>query len=229
MIKNNYTEIIDLYIKKLEQELKENLKLIYIIGSSATEDVIVNWSDIDCIIVLNDYAKRDIEIIKEISNSFSVKVGNTIYSRKEFEKGIIDPKTYYYLLLQKNNVLNFQYKSDDLLIPNVNLDECKRITKIILTMDLHNCKRLLTYKEINNNQIKTLFKKIYVIMKSLLIINNYTPKNYKETFGLFCEIFKFEYFDYLVFINDFKNDKVDPNKLKDYALNLIVYITNNLL
>ena len=47
-------------------------------------------------------------------------------------------------------------------------------------MDLHNCKRLLTYKEINNNQIKTLFKKIYVIMKSILIINDYTPKNYKE-------------------------------------------------
>ena len=108
MIKNNYTQIIELYIKKLEQELKENLKLIYIIGSSATEDVIVNWSDIDCIIVLNDYVKSDIEIIKEISNSFSVKVGNTIYSRKEFEKGLIDPKTYYYLLLQKNNVLKFQ-------------------------------------------------------------------------------------------------------------------------
>lgn len=150
MIKNNYTEIIEIYVKKIKKELKENLKLIYIIGSSATEDVIVNWSDIDCIIVLNVYTNIDIEIIKEISNSFSVKIGNTIYSKKEFEKGLIGPKTYYYLLLQKNNVLKFQYKSDDLLIPNVDLDECKKITKTILTIDLHNCKRLLTYKEINN-------------------------------------------------------------------------------
>lgn len=229
MFKNNYAEIIELYIKKIKQELKENLKLIYIIGSSATEDVIVNWSDIDCIIVLNDYSKRDIEIIKEISNSFSIKIGNTIYSKKEFEKGLIDPKTYYYLLLQKNNVLKFQYKSRDILTPNIEPDECKKITKTILTMDLHNCKRLLTYKEINNNQIKTLFKKIYVIMKSILIINDYTPKNYKETFRLFCEVFKFEYFNYLEFINDFQNDNVDASRLKDYALKLITFVADNLL
>ena len=119
MIKNNYTEIIELSIKRLKQKLNENLKLSYTIGSSATEDIIVNWSDIDCIIVLDDYAKKDIEIIKEISNSFSVKVGNTIYSKKEFEKGLIDPKTYYYLLLQKNNILEIQYKSSDLLIPQI--------------------------------------------------------------------------------------------------------------
>ncbi len=96
-------------------------------------------------------------------------------------------------------------------------------------MDLHNCKRLLTYKEINNNQIKTLFKKIYVIMKSILIINDYTPKNYKETFGLFYEVFKFEYFNYLVFINDFQNENVDVSKLKDYALKLIIFVTDILL
>lgn len=229
MIKNNFTETIDLYIKKIKRELKKNLKLIYVIGSSATENVIINWSDIDCIIVLNNYSKRDIEIIKEISNSFSVKIGNTIYSKKEFEKGLIDPKTYYYLLLQKNNVLKYQYKSSDLLIPNIELDECKKVTNTILTVDLHNCKRLLTYQEINNNQIKTLFKKIYVIMKSILIINDYIPKNYEETFGLFYEVFKFEYFNYLEFINDFQNDNVDVSKLKDYALKLIVFVTNNLL
>ncbi len=229
MIKNDYTEIIQLYIKKIEKELKENLKLIYIIGSSATDDVIVNWSDIDCIIVLYDYIEKDIELIKKISNSFSVKIGNTIYSKKEFENGLIDPKTYYYLLLQKNNILKFQYKSSDLLIPFVNSSECKKITKTILTIDLHNCKRILTYKKITDNQIKTLFKKIYVIMKSILIMNDYTPKNYRETFKLFHEIFKFEYFNYLDFINDFQNDNVDIIKLKNYALKLIIFVTESII
>ena len=90
MIKNNYTKIIELYIKQIKKELRENLKLIYIIGSSATEDVVVNWSDIDCIIVLHNYRKKDIEIIKKISNSFRIKIGNTIYSKREFEKGLIE-------------------------------------------------------------------------------------------------------------------------------------------
>ncbi len=228
MIKNAYAKIIKLYIESIKKGLKGNIKLIYIIGSSATEDVVVNWSDVDCIIVLHNYIKKDIEFIRKVSNSFSIKIGNTVYSQKEFEKGLIDPKTYYYLLLQKNNVLNFQYKSGDLLIPFIDSNECKQITKTMLTIDLHNCKRLLTYKEISDNQIKTLFKKIYVIMKSVLIMNDYMPKNYKETFKLFNEVFKFEYFNYLDFINDFRNDNVDVNKLINYALKLIIFVTEKI-
>ena len=95
--------------------------------------------------------------------------------------------------------------------------------------DLHNCKRLLLYKTLNASQIKILFKKIYVIMKSILIINDYRPKNYKETFELFSQVFDFEYFDYLKFIDDFNNGNVDVKKIKKYALELIIYVTNNLI
>jgi len=84
MIINKYKETIELYIESIKQHLKNNLELIYIIGSSATKDIIVNWSDIDCIIVLNKYNEKDIDIIKKISNSFDIKIGNTIYSKNEF-------------------------------------------------------------------------------------------------------------------------------------------------
>ena len=226
MIINNYKETIELYLENIKQQLKNNLKLVYIIGSSATKDIIMNWSDIDCIIVLNKYDEKDIEIIKKISNSFDVKIGNTIYSKNEFETGLIDPKTYYYLLLYKEKVLKVQYKSDNLSIPNVNYKTCSDITQTILTIDLHNCKRLLTYEKLDDGQVKTLFKKIYVIMKSILIINNYKPKNYKETFELFHEVFKFEYFDYLKFIKNYKVGTVDEIELKNYALKLVIYVTN---
>ena len=66
MIVNEYKETIELYIESIKRHLKNNLELIYIIGSSATKDIIVNWSDIDCIIVLNKYNEKDIEIIKKI-------------------------------------------------------------------------------------------------------------------------------------------------------------------
>lgn len=228
MIINEYKETIDLYIESVRQCLKENLELIYIIGSSATKDIIVNWSDIDCIIVLNKYKKSDIDIIKKISNSFDIKIGNTIYSKKEFEMGLIDPKTYYYLLLYKEKNLKIQYRNDNLLIPNVNRKTCSDITKTILTIDLHNCKRLLTYEKLDDIQVKTLFKKIYVIMKSMLIINNYKPKNYNETFKLFHEVSKFEYFDYLEFIKNFKSRTIDEVGLKNYALRLVMYVVNEM-
>jgi len=228
MIINEYKETIELYIESIRRQLKNNLELVYIIGSSATKDIIVNWSDIDCIIVLNKYNEKDIEIIKKISNSFDIKIGNTIYSKKEFENGLIDPKTYYYLLLYQEKFLKIQYKNDDLLIPNVNHKTCSDITKTILTIDLHNCKRLLTYEKLDDGQIKTLFKKIYVIMKSMLIINNYKPKNYKETFDLFYKVFKFEYFDYLKFIKNFKSGTINETELKKYALRLVIYVTDEI-
>ena len=229
MIINKYKETIELYIESIKQHLKNNLELIYIIGSSATKDIIVNWSDIDCIIVLKKYNEENIDIIKKISNSFDIKIGNTIYSKKEFETGLIDPKTYYYLLLYKEKILKIQYKSNDLLIPNVNYKTCGDITKTILTIDLHNCKRLLTYEKLDDGQVKTLFKKIYVIMKSILIINNYKPQNYNETFNLFHEVFKFEYFDYLKFIRSFKYGTVDEIGLKNYALRLVMYVTDEMI
>lgn len=227
MILNSYSKIINEYVQNIKLRLKSNLELLYIIGSSATDNVVTNWSDVDCIIVLKNYIQEEIEIIKELSNSFDIKIGNTIYSKEEFEKGLVDPKTYYYLLLQKDNILDFQYKSESLLIPNINYEKCIELTKTILTIDLHNCKRLLTYESLENSQTKTMFKKIYVIMKSMLIIAGYKPKNYKETFEQFTKVFNFEYFDYLKFINEYRNNNIDVTLLKNYALNLIVFVSKN--
>ena len=226
---NNYTDIINDYIERLKRALYNNLELIYIIGSSATKDVIVGWSDIDCIIVISNYNFNDIETIKKISNSYDIKIGNTIYSKNEFEKGLLDQKTIYYLLLNHEKILNIDYSNSDLKIPSVNYNNCKNVTKSVLFNDLHNCKRLLTYMKLDSGQVKSLFKKIYVIMKSILILHNYRPKNYKETFNMFSTNFNYEYFDYLKFIEDFKMNKVDEKKLKNYAFKLIVYVTDKML
>lgn len=226
MVKNKYSETINKYIELLKENIRDNLDMIYIIGSSATKDVIVGWSDIDCILVLKYYNYNDIEIIKELSNSFEIKIGNTIYSKLEFEKGLVDPKTYYYLLLNKEKILDIQYLDSDLLIPNVSVNNCKKITEVILFNDLHNCKRLLIYPKLNKAQIKTLFKKIYVIMKSILIINGKRPKNYKETFNMFSEIFEFDYFDYEHFIDEYRNEEIDEKRIKSYAFKLIIFVIN---
>lgn len=221
---NAYSEVINDYIDKIKNSLKEQLEMIFIIGSSASDIVISNWSDIDCVIVLKELNKNSLKVITKLSNDYKIKIGNTLYSKKEFEDGLVDGKTLYYLLLNQKDLVNIQYKSENLTLPFVNLEILKNVTKIILLNDIHDCKRHLIYKELNDNQIKRLFKKIYVIMKSILIINNEFPKNYNETFNLFSKKYNFEYFDYMEFIKAFQKNNVDISYLKNYALNLINFI-----
>lgn len=225
-MKNSYADIIESYVKEIKEKLKDNLEMVYIIGSSATKDIVINWSDIDTIIVLKKYNYHDIETIKKVSNSYEVKIGNTLYSKKELENKIIDSKTYYYLYLYHHKVLDISYLNEDLIIPKITFEECVLATKIILFNDLHNIKRLLTYDNLSNAQIKTMFKKIYVIMKSILIIAGKQPKNYKQTFEMFSKEFNYEYFDYLKFIYDFRNDNICIDYMRKYSYDLIVYVTN---
>ncbi len=225
-MKNKYSNIIESYIGLIKKELKDNLEMIYIIGSSATNDVVINWSDIDAIIVLKEYNYKDIEIIKKISNSFEIKIGNTLYSKKEFENKLIDSKTYYYIYLYNNNILDISYLNPELVIPKISFEECREVTKIILFNDLHNLKRLLTYKQLSKEQLKSMFKKIYVVMKSILILNGKKPKNYMETFRLFSEEFEYKYFDYLKFINDYRENNTSIEYMKEYSYNLIMFVSN---
>ena len=225
-MKNEYSKTIDLCIQSLKERLGNKLEMIYVIGSSATKDVIINWSDIDLIIVIEKYNIEDIKFIKKIVNSYKIKIGTTIYSKKEFERKNIDAKTYYYLYLYENGILDIRYLNKNLKIPKITFEECSQVTKMILFNDLHNLKRMLIYKKLKKDQIKTLYKKIYVVMKSVLIINGEFPKNYKETFNMFSSKFDYEYFDYLKFIDDFINDNISEETIKIYAYNLIVYVSN---
>ena len=71
---NKYSIYINKYVNEMKKSLKNNLKLLLIIGSSSSNEVIENWSDIDAIVVLDEYNSKIIEIIKKISNSYPVKI-----------------------------------------------------------------------------------------------------------------------------------------------------------
>ena len=93
-----YKESIFKYIAELKDDLGDVLKLVLLIGSSSSGHVVECWSDIDIILVLENYKIEYINIIKKIVQKYDIKIGNTIYSKNEFENKRIDPKTYYYLL-----------------------------------------------------------------------------------------------------------------------------------
>ena len=90
-----YKESIFNYITELKNNLKDVLELVLLIGSSSSGHVVEEWSDIDIILVLENYKIEYVNIIKKIVQKYDIKIGNTIYSKIEFENKRIDPKTYY--------------------------------------------------------------------------------------------------------------------------------------
>lgn len=221
---NSYSKIINDYVENVKNELKDNLSLLLIIGSSSSDKVICNWSDIDAILVLKKYDFRLIDKIKSISNQYSVKVGTTIYTDKEFLTKKIDPKTYYHLYLLQNNQIKLQFVRDGFSIPNIIFEEIKETHIPYFYWRLHTYKRLFLYDELNKEQYRSLFKITYLIMKAKLILNGDMPKNYDEVFKLYSERFNFEYFDYETFISNYMNDNDDYKKIYEYAKKFLLSI-----
>lgn len=225
MMKNKYSDTICKYVDEIKKSLSSNLQMLFVIGSSCSNKVIENWSDIDVILVINDYNFEIVEKIKVISNSFDVKIGTTIYTKKEFINKQIDPKTYYHLYLLNKNEIELQYKKEDLEIPNITFDEIKYTHIPYLYWRIHMFKRLFLYDYLDKEKVKSVYKITYLIMKAILILNNYLPKNYEEVFKLYSEKFGFEYFDYEKFIIDYTNDNLDYRNVIDYAKKFLISIT----
>ena len=62
---NKYSIYIDKYVNEMKESLKDELELLLIIGSSSSNEVIENWSDIDVIVVLDEYNFKTIWYNKE--------------------------------------------------------------------------------------------------------------------------------------------------------------------
>lgn len=214
---NLYSNIIDEYVKEVKKQLEHHLSLILIIGSSSSNKVMEGWSDIDVILVIDKYDFNIIDKIKEISNSYSVKIGTTVYTDKEFLNKNIDPKTYYHLYLLQNGKIDFQYVKDNFNIPIVTFEEIKATHIPYVNWRLHMYKRMFLYDQLNKEQYKSLFKMTYLIMKAKLILNGFFPRNYDEVFKMFSRQYNFKYFDYEKFIANYLSDNEDYKKIYEYA------------
>ena len=206
MINNNYSSIIYDYVDQATLTLKDSLDMILVIGSSCSDKVIKNWSDIDVVLVLETINSEIIDKVKNISNSYDIKIGTTVYSRYEFNLKKIDPKTYYHLFLAQNNMIEIQYIKDNFNPPIISWEELKSVFDLYLNERAHVFKRYFLYDGLTKQQIREFYKSMYILMKTKLVIDGYFPKNYEEVFRLFAEKYNFDLFDYQKFIDNYKND-----------------------
>ncbi len=227
-MKNAYSNVINSYVKSIKNELKDELVMLLIIGSSSSNKVIENWSDIDVVLVLENYNFDIIEKIKAITKNFKVKIGTTIFTKKEFINKRIDPKTYYHLYLLQKNEIVLQYIKSNFTIPKIDFNEITQSHIPHLNDKIHFYKRLILYDSLDKSQIKTLFKTTYIIMKTVLILDGYTPKNYEETFNLYFQIYNFEFFEYEIFIKNYIENNDNFINVIEYAKKFILHITENI-
>lgn len=223
-----YKESIFNYITELKNNLGDILKLVLLIGSCSSGYVVEGWSDIDIILVLENYKIEYVNIIKKLVQRYDIKIGNTIYSKTEFENKRIDPKTYYYFLLVQENYIKIQYHSSHVNIPKVTMKECQDQYMTWLMEHFHSYKRMWLYQEISEEKIREIFKNTYLIMKAILIINNYRPQNYEQVFNLYSEKFNYKNLNYKKFIEEYQKKEYNKTEIINFAKDFSEEISNNL-
>ena len=209
LLENLYKEILN----------KLDVKLFILHGSCSTRTVIENYSDIDLILVIEPNNFNTRKIINEIISKCNcgIKVGTTIYTKKEFESLQVDFKTHYciYLINKKENLPLF---ISDINIPIVNKYSIIQMDKDMTYGKIHELRRLL-YNE-KKIQFDDLFKKLAHLMKNFLFIEEIEPKGYFNLYKTFSNVYKCDEFDVNKYFQD-KNYKKEIFKYANYILDNI--------
>ena len=209
LLENLYKEILN----------KLDVRLFVLHGSCSAGTVIENYSDIDLILVIepNDATTRKViaEIISKCNNG--IKVGTTIYTKKEIESLQVDFKTQYclYLINKKENLPLF---ISDINIPIVNKYSLIQMNKDMIYGEIHELRRLL-YNE-NIKEFDSLFKKLAHLMKKFLFIEEIEPKGYFQLYKTFSKLYKYDEFDVNKYFED-DNYKKEIVKYCGYILDKI--------
>ena len=157
------------FFYKLENIFGDNLSLFVVTGSGGREKIIDGWSDLDVLIVLKDFSpEQDINLAKLVENQ-PVKVGITVYSKQEFENGLVDSKTIFNLELIRERILLPIILEKGIRLPYFSVAYRKSLHRELLPNLIHELRRSLYYPDKLN--IHSIAKNIDTIMKFILSIN----------------------------------------------------------
>ncbi len=183
----NYIEKEEMFFKHLISSIEKNIYLYCNTGSLSRGEVIPGWSDIDVLLVVNEYNKIIFESIsnalKKVGND--IKIGVTIFSLEEFNHIYFkDSKTYISIRLMSEG----QYHPR-IIKPEIKLvTQDKTLKKCMDIADFsrfsHDIKREFLKKKSYDE--KKIYKLIIILLKICLSQRGITTLGYKET--IICAI-----------------------------------------
>lgn len=188
-------------------------------GSCGRESVHSNWSDIDILMVIEEYEYKYIKEMQRIISTYSIKVGTTIYSKREFENIKVDAKTLYSIYLIRNDFIVPLFYNVNLKVPVITLNMVQDNDRRMFFEAIHKLKRLLCDSDLNK---KSIIKTLTLIMKIILIRNNIIPNKYEDIFSKFAEIYNIEKYN----IENDLNQEPIKEELVLYVIKVVEMISN---
>jgi len=165
-----YRNIEDNFFKAIKKLEGNNLLLYCLTGSLGRNDLIDGWSDIDILLVFNEYSVSFFSHIGEAlkDSAKTIKIGTTFYSLNEFNNAeyFKDPKTCHTIELIKKGIYVPKVKNDKIILPNINKEILKIYDLVDMGKYLHNIRRQLIERlEFDE---RSVYKQLFSILKILL-------------------------------------------------------------
>ncbi|MFH0854552.1 MAG: nucleotidyltransferase domain-containing protein [bacterium] len=182
-----YRETEDAFFHYLSKNLNKSLLFYAVAGSVSRGDVIPGWSDIDVLVVIREYNKKNVLIINNalLNNSSGIKIGLTLFSSNDFTniKMFKDPKTLYSIELIDQEIC--KPKIVDKKIKN-NINKIKNTSswysKDSLAGIIHGYKHALF--PISKYDEKIVYKKLATILKIILKQKGITAHSYNDVVNI---------------------------------------------
>jgi predicted nucleotidyltransferase len=182
-----YKETEDAFFGCLKKNLKENLLFYVVTGSVSRGDIIPGWSDIDVLVVIKEYNRKNSSIINKAlsKNSSGIKIGLTLFSFNDFKntKLFKDPKTLYSIDLIDQEICKPK------IIDKKIKSSINRVKKTSLWYSgdslagiIHGYKRALF--PINHYDEKIVYKKLNTILKIILKQKGITVHGYSDVLNM---------------------------------------------
>lgn len=183
-------ETLEDIVSELKVYYQDNLADIMLAGSTGKGYFIDNWSDLDLyIITYQDDPFTNIKLLNILNKkNYPIHIGTTFYKLDNFLNLKVDTKTY--ITLYEKYYLK---KVHPLLLENINLNDINKPSyneiKKYAKKDIYNTFQVVlreTYKYMNNEENKkTLLKKLTILLKEYLNIRNIFTYHYKMVFDEF--------------------------------------------
>lgn len=224
-----YLENVEKALNDIKDIFKSDLLCVVLGGSCGKNNPIIGWSDIDLYVILKSYNFKKVKKFNNLIANYELHIGVTYYTLREIESNMIDNKTKIMLYEKQHLRVNptlYGYCS----FKEIKYEEVVLKDKNNLPNVMHEFRRMYTKILNNENKLdKKYFKKLLVLIKCYLNINNVFIYGYDRVVLEFLKIYnqkkqltKLYYFDIIKSLNNIQNNEKATIIFTENVLNFIL-------
>jgi predicted nucleotidyltransferase len=184
----HYVDVIKGYFTDSKDLLGNNMLMFMVTGSCALGSCLDEFSDIDVMVVVRKFDYVSLKEMHGIVEKYPIRIALTMFSQHEIESEMLDGKTYNFLFQLGRGMISPNYLSENLDLPEINLEALQKNDEKSLPDKLFRLKRLLY---VPSNDKHDIIKMLYLVIKIRLRSRGHgiIATSYKEAFDKFATEF----------------------------------------